>query len=336
MRIIPSEISDLEAIFQVFEQAAIFQKNKFGKSWQGFDRNLIQREIQEGRHFKIVLEGKLALIFSLTYEDPLIWGEKSEAAAVYLHRIAASPVFRGRGFMHQVVAWARGHARKKQKNFIRMDTWAENRNLINYYVDCGFKYLGVKRLAATSGLPDHYEGNDLCLFEIALANKPASMGKSSTTLEKLAAYNIWANEVLVNWLEELGEAVPASTMHLLSHIANAQAVWLSRLQGLAYQRGIFEEHSLGTCRELLVSTSDELLELAAMPSLGLQQMLAYTNSQGQPFETVVEDILMHVFNHGTYHRAQIARDLRQHSLNPVDTDYIIYVRQLAAFSRETA
>ncbi|MGV3503117.1 MAG: DinB family protein [Adhaeribacter sp.] len=162
------------------------------------------------------------------------------------------------------------------------------------------------------------------------------MGKSSTTLEKLAAYNIWANEVLVNWLGELGEAVPPGSLRLLNHIANAQVIWLSRLQGMASNRGIFEEHPLPDCRELLMSSSDQLLELAAMPKLGLQQLLAYTNSQGQPFETSVEDILMHVFNHGTYHRAQIARDLRQHSLNPVDTDYIIYVRQLAALSRETA
>jgi uncharacterized damage-inducible protein DinB/GNAT superfamily N-acetyltransferase len=335
MRIIRSEISDLEAIFQVFEQASEFQKNKFGKSWQGFDRNLILQEIKEGRHWKIVLEGNMALIFSVTYQDPMIWGEKSEEPAVYIHRIAASTLFRGQGFMHQLVAWARGHARVKKKNFIRMDTWAENRNLINYYVDCGFKYLGLKHLSATASLPRHYEGNDLCLFEIALSTRPVSMGKSSTTLEKLAAYNIWANEVLVNWLEELGGAVPDSSLHLLSHIANAQEVWLSRLQGLAPNRGIFDEHSLADCRELLVGSSDELLEMAAMPKLGLQQILAYTNSQGQPFETSVEDILMHVFNHGTYHRAQIARDLRQHSLNPVDTDYIIYVRQLAALSRET-
>ena len=162
------------------------------------------------------------------------------------------------------------------------------------------------------------------------------MGKSSTTLEKLAAYNLWANEVLVKWLEELGAAVPSSTLRLLSHIANAQLIWLSRLEGVASNQALFEEHPLALCRDLLVSSSDQLLELAAMPVLGLQQMVSYHNTRGQAFETSAEDILMHVFNHGTYHRAQIARDLRQHSLNPVDTDYIIYVRQLAAFSRETA
>jgi uncharacterized damage-inducible protein DinB len=34
-----------------------------------------------------------------------------------------------------------------------------------------------------------------------------------------------------------------------------------------------------------------------------------------------------VFNHGTYHRAQVARDLRQHNLEPINTDFIFYVRQ---------
>ena len=43
----------------------------------------------------------------------------------------------------------------------------------------------------------------------------------------------------------------------------------------------------------------------------------------------MEDILIQVFNHGTYHRAQVAKDLRGNGLAPVNTDYITYVRALA-------
>jgi hypothetical protein len=51
------------------------------------------------------------------------------------------------------------------KNFIRLDTWADNQNLIHYFVNFVFNYLGIKRLWETSGLPKHDEGNFLSLFE---------------------------------------------------------------------------------------------------------------------------------------------------------------------------
>jgi uncharacterized damage-inducible protein DinB len=155
------------------------------------------------------------------------------------------------------------------------------------------------------------------------------MGKAPTTLEKLAAYNLWANEMLVDWLEKTGESVPATSLHLLSHICNAQLIWLSRIKNTTSSFGVFEDHSLRDCREMLYNSSDQLLELAAMPNFGLAQLISYTNTQGEAFETTVEDILIHVFNHGTYHRAQVARDLRQNAIAPVNTDYITYVRTLA-------
>jgi uncharacterized damage-inducible protein DinB len=155
------------------------------------------------------------------------------------------------------------------------------------------------------------------------------MSKPPNTLEKLAAYNCWANEVLVHSLESLSAAVPASSLHLLSHISNAQLIWLSRIENMGHAPGVFDDHDLPGCREILVNTSDQLLELAAMPATGLSQVIRYVNSKGEIFDTPVKDILIHVFNHGTYHRAQIARDLRQNAFDPVNTDYITYVRALA-------
>ena len=155
------------------------------------------------------------------------------------------------------------------------------------------------------------------------------MSKPPTTLEKLAAYNCWANEALVQCLEDIADAIPASSLHLLSHICNAQQIWLGRIKNMANIPGVFDEHSLSECRQILYGTSDQLLELAAMPTAGLTEVITYSNSRGEAFETSVHDILIQVFNHGTYHRAQVARDLRQHLLTPVNTDYITYVRALS-------
>ncbi|WP_414711827.1 DinB family protein [Sphingobacterium sp. UBA1498] len=44
------------------------------------------------------------------------------------------------------------------------------------------------------------------------------------------------------------------------------------------------------------------------------------------FHNKVNDILLHVFNHGTYHRAQIASEMRRNGVEPINTDYITFIR----------
>lgn len=150
---------------------------------------------------------------------------------------------------------------------------------------------------------------------------------SAQTLQKLAAYTSWANERVLTVLESLGNQVPATSLHLLSHLLNAQAVWLARIEERKSPVGVFDDHTLAECRALHESTSGRLLSLAASPPQDLVAVITYTNTQNEFFKTSLHDILTHVFNHGTYHRAQIARDLRQNGLEPINTDYITFVRE---------
>ncbi len=75
------------------------------------------------------------------------------------------------------------------------------------------------------------------------------------------------------------------------------------------------------------STFERLLALADSSHKDLHAIITYNNTKGDTFTTSLEDILIQVFNHGTYHRAQIAHDLRHNSLEPVNTDYITFVRE---------
>jgi GNAT superfamily N-acetyltransferase len=158
--------ADLNRIFELFDQAILYQKTKFEKYWQGFDRQMIAQEMAERRHWKILVDGEMAAFFSVTYQDPIIWGKRSEEPALYLHRIVTNPDFRGRGFMQHIIQWARQHGQDLGKQYIRMDTWGDNRELINYYLACGFKSLGLMELQETAGLPKHYAGIYLHLFQM--------------------------------------------------------------------------------------------------------------------------------------------------------------------------
>lgn len=70
--------------------------------------------------------------------------------------------------MEVIRDWAIAHAKQEHKKFLRMDTWGNNESLRNYYISCGYRYIGQKDLEQTEGLPGHYGGSHLSLFEISV------------------------------------------------------------------------------------------------------------------------------------------------------------------------
>jgi uncharacterized damage-inducible protein DinB len=55
---------------------------------------------------------------------------------------------------------------------------------------------------------------------------------------------------------------------------------------------------------------------------------------GKYFENNVQQIMIHLVNHGTYHRGQVAMLLRQKGFEPVNTDYITYDRVISGQLKE--
>jgi len=166
MLITNSTPGDINAIFHLYDEAVKFQKTVFNKQWQGFERSLVETEIRESRQWKILVDGEIACIFAITFNDPLIWNDRDKDPAIYIHRIVTNPRFRGGAYVREIVRWAIEYAKSINKDYVRMDTWGDNHRLREYYVSCGFNYLGVTIMENTEGLPKHYEGLSLSLFEI--------------------------------------------------------------------------------------------------------------------------------------------------------------------------
>ncbi|QMU31067.1 DinB family protein [Adhaeribacter radiodurans] len=157
---------------------------------------------------------------------------------------------------------------------------------------------------------------------------------AGNTLQKLAAYTSWANQRLLEILEKFGSQIPSTSLHLFSHLLNAEIIWLARIQHLESPVQVFDEHTLAECRRLQESTFERFIGLADSLPEELETLITYKNTKGENFTTSLEDILMQVFNHGTYHRAQIARDLRQNGLEPLNTDYITFVLETGGYQEE--
>jgi uncharacterized damage-inducible protein DinB len=144
-------------------------------------------------------------------------------------------------------------------------------------------------------------------------------------LNKLSLYNDWANQQLFRQFEQLEDKIPVTSMHLFCHIINTQAVWLSRIQGQLSALRPWDDHTLEVCKEMH-QQANEILKDYTTTARNLEQVITYVNTKGQQFENSIYDILIHVFNHGTYHRAQIAQDMRRNGIEPINTDYITFVR----------
>lgn len=146
---------------------------------------------------------------------------------------------------------------------------------------------------------------------------------------KLFRYNHWANELILNMVSKANLRDPEITK-LLSHILNAQMVWYSRVSAeKKYERKVWEVYEWEELHPLFKESSNLWVKyLSETDPEKLKEEVPYKTSLGDPFSNVAEDILAHVINHGTYHRGQIAKLLRQKNIDPPGTDYVTFVRSL--------
>jgi ribosomal protein S18 acetylase RimI-like enzyme len=166
MQITRSELSDIHSIFRLFCDAIEYQRQHGFELWPLFDRKMIETEIEEGRHWKIIINDEIACVFSVLYSDPLIWKELDKNNAVYLHRIATSKNHKGKSLITLVRDWAIEHARQSGRHFVRMDTWGNNANMRDYYIRHGFTFLKQQYLDQENGEIPHYGGPVLSLLQI--------------------------------------------------------------------------------------------------------------------------------------------------------------------------
>jgi ribosomal protein S18 acetylase RimI-like enzyme len=168
MTIINSTINDIDEIFSLYKIATDYMQGRSTVCWPEFERAMVEKEIAENHQWKMIADSKVACVWATTFTDPLIWEERNDDPAVYIHRIATNPDFRGNNLVLQIMEWAKVFAKANNKKYIRLDTVGDNKGLIKHYQHCGFSFLGLYKLKETKGLPAHYENASVSLFEIAL------------------------------------------------------------------------------------------------------------------------------------------------------------------------
>lgn len=164
-----------------------------------------------------------------------------------------------------------------------------------------------------------------------IAEEGLTFGRQMTStdhMEKkypdLFAYNHEMNMRLLTLLETHRTQVSEKTLALLSHTFNAHQIWNARiLKQLTFQ--VWQLNDWHTLPQINQSNYENTLLI--LKTIPLQSFIEYHNSKGEGFFNTVDEILFHIINHSTYHRAQIATECRLHGIEPLSSDYILFKRK---------
>ncbi len=141
----------------------------------------------------------------------------------------------------------------------------------------------------------------------------------------------WADQ---RTLESLASGAPPKAIELYAHVLAAEHLWLSRIRRQQSKIAVWPSLTREECAKLARENGAGFAALLdKLDDQSLEREVAYTNSAGQSFTSRIDDILLHVCLHGSYHRGQVALLLRGANVPPAPTDYIAFVRGAPAATR---
>jgi uncharacterized damage-inducible protein DinB len=161
---------------------------------------------------------------------------------------------------------------------------------------------------------------------------------NASDLRVLLDYNAWANariwraalQVTPEQFLAANTSSYGSLRGTLVHLFRSQLIWRRRLQGESTE-GIPVETDFPTPQALhqafLAEEPQMHAYLQTLSDDEAQVLVDYHNSKGQAYQTAIWQILAHVVNHGTQHRAEAAAMLTDFGFSPGDIDLIVYFRE---------
>jgi len=147
-------------------------------------------------------------------------------------------------------------------------------------------------------------------------------------LLSLIGHMRWADAIVAEAL--LRDAPPEpQAARLFAHVASVEHLWLARIEAREPDFAVWPTAMSPAEAASLAAEHADLYErlVAGATAEALSRPVAYRNSAGRDFRSRVSDIVTHVAMHGSYHRGQIARQLRSAGFEPPYTDFIQYTRR---------
>ena len=153
-----------------------------------------------------------------------------------------------------------------------------------------------------------------------------------------ADYHLSANRILGEFISGLDpqfhtRVVAGSFPSLhktLQHMWDADGIWWQRMHGVKNTER-YGSGFTGDTSELLphlLSLDEQWVNYTSLLDMNqLQSEFHYSNTKGEPFVQPLYQILLHLFNHGTYHRGQLVTMMRAMEITGIPaTDFVHLTR----------
>ena len=140
-------------------------------------------------------------------------------------------------------------------------------------------------------------------------------------LQQYAAYNVWANKILFERIgklneEQLHKEITSSFPSIYKtvvHMWQAEDVWWQRLK-LVENPIYLSENFTGAFYEAITGLSKQsqqwVVWLGSANENQITHVFAFIRNK-EEYKMKVNDMLLHLFNHATFHRGQLVTLLRQ-------------------------
>ncbi len=154
-------------------------------------------------------------------------------------------------------------------------------------------------------------------------------------LRRMIAYNQWADEKLLaaaeglstEELERSREAYFGSVANNLWHMLIVQRLWLARWKGDSLPP--VERPSIPSWRAAYAESHTALREyVASLTAADRTRIVKYTPRSGVPREQPLDQLILHLANHGTAHRAETGLLLERLGRSPGDLDYTVFMNEV--------
>jgi len=145
---------------------------------------------------------------------------------------------------------------------------------------------------------------------------------------KWYSYNAWANRRVIGSLERQA-VTDEKIISVMGHLVSANFIWLNRIKDLPKSKyELWGKYDVPGLKQMVDEADDQWMSFIR-DNENFDRILKYKNYVGDYYENNVQQIMIHLVNHGSYHRGQVAMLLRQKGYEPINTDFITYDRVLS-------
>jgi uncharacterized damage-inducible protein DinB len=165
-----------------------------------------------------------------------------------------------------------------------------------------------------------------------------SSSKKMNNTQTLTRYKAWANEIIFTTVASLpeGEAVKKrltrykNMVHTLNHVYVIDLVFQAHLEGRQHgftARNTVTHPPLAELWEAVKITDQWYINLSdKLSAEQLKEVVNFDFIGGGKGSMTREEIILHIVNHGTYHRGLVADMMYQVPLVPPSTDLPVFLR----------